>query len=125
MKIRSLVCITVILFAASLAQDAPTITLTGKGLAQRCSRFRYCGESETCTDKTDILNFGVCTGYIEGVADVNTMEDRACIPSRMTNSQIVRTTLKWMDDNPKALSADAASVVGRALYASFPCQKHP
>src|SRR5260370_35165036 len=105
MKIRSLVCITVILLTASLAQDAPTITLTGKGLAQRCSRFRYCGESETCTDKTDILIFAVCTGYIEGGADVNTMEDRACIPSLMTKSPIVRTPREWRCDNPNAGSS--------------------
>jgi len=49
------------------------------------------------------------------------MHDTLCIPTGVETGQVIKTTIKWMDENPNFLYHDADTVVLSALKASFPC----
>ena len=69
-----------------------------------------------------------CLAYIAGVAD--TMSCKQAVfgytwspDGNVTKGQLAKVVLKWLDDNPKYLSYNAASLVASALDEAFPCPK--
>lgn len=112
--------IIVFLLLSSLAQDQHSVSMRGNDLAAHCEHIRSCEHREKCTDD-DMLDFGICAGYIEGVSDA--VHETLCIPTDVERGQIVNTTIKWMDENPNLLHHDADAVVLSALRAGFPCPK--
>jgi hypothetical protein len=75
-------------------------------------------------------NAGYCEGYVYALTDaymIGGIDSKAryfykvCLPGNITREQAVRIVLKYMDDNPKALSSASVSVVGAALASTYPC----
>jgi hypothetical protein len=70
----------------------------------------------------------MCLGYIQGAADGFSLAmvdygvaKRACLPKKATTDELIRVTLKFIDEHPEKLSNGGADVVWQALIASYPC----
>lgn len=79
-------------------------------------------ESDSVTDQN------VCVGYVLGVADAAQTLDseinikRFCLPKNVTSSQLEKTAVKYMNDNPQQLDKPASYYVLVALRTAFPCE---
>jgi len=73
-----------------------------------------------------------CEGYVYAVTDAYMIGGispnpkrpyfyEVCLPGNITREQVVRIVLKYMEDNPKALSSFSVAVVGAALASTYPC----
>ena len=69
-----------------------------------------------------------CVGYLTGIANTSEFynhvvrsELRACIPSGVTNGQLVKVFVKFADDNPALLHEPQGNGVIAAFGAAFPC----
>ena len=94
--------------------------MTGNMLLEKCK----VGEG------TDWGGFqaGECGGYIEGIADAhNTFANTAdmpplwCDPPNVTFGQVIRVTLKFLDQHPEDLDQAASSLVSTAFQQAFSC----
>lgn len=69
--------------------------------------------------------WGVCLGYIVGVADAmdgNSLNGyAACIPSQATQGQVHDVVLRWMGQHPELRHFAAAGLVAHSLQDAFPC----
>ena len=72
-------------------------------------------------DETSAASYsaGYCLGFIKGVDS----EIETCEGDNVTLGQLVKVTVKYMDDHPEELDQIAATVVRRALIRAFPCKK--
>lgn len=61
-------------------------------------------------------------GYVAGVADA-TFGVSWCPNSKVTEDRIFQTVSQFMKSHPSYLNQRAATVVGDALAAEFPCDK--
>lgn len=120
-KTWNVASVVVILLLPSLAQEQHSVRMKGNSLAANCEHFRNCERSATCTNE-DLSGFGMCAGYISGVSDA--VHEDICIPTEVETGQIVKTVIKWMDENPNLLHHDANTIVLKALNAGFPCTRH-
>ena len=111
-----------VLLLPGLAQDQHSVSMRGNELAQHCEHVRNCEHRETCSDD-DMMDFGMCTGYIMGVSDSTQRGVGLCVPTDVERGQMVKTVIKWMDENPNLLHHDADTVVVAALKAGFPCKR--
>lgn len=77
----------------------------------------------------DLRSFSYCTGYIAAIAD---LDNGTCIlkqnsyfklPENITQSQLRKVVVKWLNQNPEKLNFGAASLVEVALSESFPCKQ--
>ena len=91
------------------------------------------------TDAENAVHVALCLGFIQGAVDglalmpTPGVETTACVlndpdatydqtpPPEPTMEELVRVTLKFMDEHPEDLSLEAAKVVWRAMIASYPC----
>ena len=75
---------------------------------------------------------GYCEGYVYAVTDAYMIGGinpspkspyfyKVCLPGNITREQVVRIVLKYLEDNPKALSSLSIAVVGAALASTYPC----
>jgi hypothetical protein len=84
---------------------------TGNDLSNTCRHFTS-QESSTFDD-------GVCMGYIAGVGD----SIGFCGGENVTYGQMIKVVLKYMNDHPEQLNQQSSSIIHRALFDAFPCQK--
>lgn len=61
-------------------------------------------------------------GYVAGVADA-TFAVSWCPSSQVTEDRIFQTVSQFMKSHPDYVNQHAATVVGNALAAEFPCNK--
>jgi len=77
-----------------------------------------------CKESTD--NF--CIGYVSGVLDTTVSgSDRGkffCIPDRVTYDQLMKITVKYLEQNPKNLHWNAFALVENAILDAYRCQKN-
>ena len=76
----------------------------------------------------DNLNLRECYGWVLGVAEVLNNEvfmsgdnDQQCIPVGVTQRQLVRIFLKYVEEHPKLLRLPRAYVIKIALIDAFQC----
>lgn len=62
------------------------------------------------------------SGYVAGVADA-TVGVTWCPTPQVTEETIDRTVARFMQSHPESLRRSAATIVGEALTAEFPCEK--
>lgn len=88
---------------------------TGAGLLDAC-------------EARDVAQHAYCLGYIGGIADVVLTGGRrspitACIPSSVTNAQILDITVEYLHDHPREVrSYSGAVLVLEAIRKAFRCR---
>lgn len=45
-----------------------------------------------------------------------------CIPERVTNNQLIRVIVKYLEDNPSELHTQRSFIIADALHSAFPCE---
>jgi hypothetical protein len=78
---------------------------------------------ESCKGLERSAYFGYCVGYVNAVADVAMakMKKDLCIPPAVTQLQLAKVAVKWLEENPDKLHFSANSLVSAALANSFKC----
>ena len=70
---------------------------------------------------------GVCFGFAIAVASIVANEPvagwRACVPRGVHGRQLVDIMVKFLDDHPEGLHANAVTLVATAFAIAFPCPK--
>ncbi len=78
---------------------------------------------------------GFCAGFIDGVLNEHSMweandishkrahEYKFCFPDNITNDQIMKVFVKYLDDHPEELHKPAAVLLVESMEKAFPCQK--
>jgi hypothetical protein len=65
---------------------------------------------------------GFCAGFIIGISEM--LEPPvACIPSTVSNEQLIQTVVDFAASHPKTVRDDFALLAGTALTAAWPCAK--
>lgn len=115
---------------AAKAQDR---SITGTEFMSICrTAIRVLEAGNVPISSEDAVSAGRCVGIVEGVGGLyNVMagakwipeKSRVCLPSTANNEQIVRVTLKYMEEHPEELGADAGALTFMALQQYFPCNQ--
>jgi hypothetical protein len=117
---KFLLIVFAILFVAPKAHASST---TGNDLTDYCA-----------TSDRGVGNFkdGMCMGYILGAKDaldatfvVNQMSPAYCLDENVTNGQIVKVVVKYMNGHPETLHYGAQTLILLALDGAFPCPVAP
>lgn len=56
--------------------------------------------------------------------EISAVSDRAayyCVPSRVTNQQVIDVVLKYLEAHPETRHFEAGSIVASAIHEAFPC----
>jgi len=79
-------------------------------------------------ESDSVADQNVCVGYVLGVTDAAQMLDsetsmrRYCLPKNLTSSQLEKTAIKHMNDNPQQLDKSASYFILVSLRKAFPCE---
>ncbi len=72
---------------------------------------------------------GLCVGYTAGVLDTHAQWEQdlnvktVCKPEAVRTNQLIRVTVKYLENNPDRLHYFAASLVKEAFEEAFPCSE--
>lgn len=104
---------------------ADDVLRTGNDFITPCKD--YIREGGLTPDQS--FNAGMCAGVIKGVRmslfylGITTPQmSTACIPASITDGQITRIFLKFLDNYPEQLHNDATVLLITSLKAAFPCK---
>src|SRR5262245_3291613 len=109
------------------AQSTPPQTYPATRLVSDCTTMLSVLAGKTSSDPNksfqQILDTGMCGGYLRGFADSHSLlGDRSfCVPTQATTEQLGKVFLKYMDQHPEDLHRDAGAMVAAALRNAFPC----
>jgi len=88
-----------------------------------------CGGTRTSKSPEKELRFIGCVQYIAGAHDMMRLVDGLanlnilCTPSEgLSNDQVMRVVLKWIEAHPERMNESARSAVFSALGEAFPCR---
>lgn len=81
---------------------------------------------ELCNDNDSNRNWGICYGYITGVADTLYSGAvvtgwRACVPKPISRQQVVDVVKRHLANYPSDRPLAAESVIAFALAEAWPC----
>ncbi len=113
MKQISMIIIILLSFSLNVYADSPDITY-GNGLYSKWKDYKH--------DEAN-WNDGAYYGYVIGVADVITSQERISMPSNVTNGQVCMIVGKYLDENPEKLHLPSVILIGASLYDVFPPKK--
>jgi hypothetical protein len=81
----------------------------------------------------DRYRIGYCSGFVTAMTEsIDTLKHElpsgkavpyACVPSQVTNGQVLRIVAKYLNDHPEDLHKAAYSLGLRALSDAFPCKR--
>jgi hypothetical protein len=96
------------------------------GQAQATGYFRSGGDLEelgaVLAPRLRVDKPAFTQGYVAGVADA-TAGVSWCPTPQLTEEQVYQLVAKFMKNHPEYLNRSAATIVGDALVADFPCDK--
>src|ERR1700680_1567846 len=107
---------TIALFSCSVAFAAPEIT-DGNSLLRLCE-----AALKPEMARVDLLDRMYLMGYIKGFVDAHAGTTAYDIPPSVTTEQAVRVIKKWLEDHPKTLDQQAASLIDLSLRDAFPAK---
>jgi hypothetical protein len=105
-------------------------SITGLEMQHHCAKLT----SDAPIERGSAFDAGLCGGFIDGVMDgmyymavnkAKTFTDVKmpfCLPSDVSNEQIVKVYMKFLNDHPENLNDPATVLLVRALTAAFPCK---
>ena len=115
-------------FGSKVAAEQLDISRSGKDFLELCSTV----DSEQKGDSVRIHNDALCLGWVEGFRDGLTVHDEllgvpqkermVCIPSEITNAQIIRVIKKYLAENPDKAHRATRLVASLALAGTFRCK---
>ena len=103
---------------------------SGSELLQQCEAALKIGAGPKTLNIADMqaaVDGSFCRAYVLGVADtmiamnVSTTK-RSCIPADVDTDQLIRVTVKYLNDNPAKLHYPSGALVFRALTDAFLCK---
>ena len=80
--------------------------------------FNSCESGENPKTAVEYLDGAECRGYVVGIADALLAK---CLPSRVTEGQLVAVVLLWLRNHPEVRHYAANSLVFEALKENFHC----
>ena len=115
-------------FVSKVAAEQLYISRSGKDFLELCSSV----DSEQKEDPVRTRNDALCIGWVEGFRDGFTVHDEllgvpqkdrmVCIPSEITNVQIIRVIKKYLAENPDKAHRATRLVASLALAGTFHCK---
>ena len=115
-------------FGSKLAAEQLDIGRSGKDFLELCSS----ADREQTGDPVRVHNGTLCLGWVEGFRDGFTVHDEllgvpqkdrmVCIPSEITNVQVIRVIKKYVADNPDKAHRATRLVASLALAGTFRCK---
>jgi hypothetical protein len=125
------------LLSLALSAGAGAQTTTGADIMSKCKQAVRDVDNDTSVDKPPVKSFdvGFCFGFIDGAnstQQVWTASDKTnhrnhamgyCFSDAVTNGQMLRVFVKYLDDHPKELHEPAALLYIEAMRRAFPCGK--
>ncbi len=126
-----------ILLSWALPAGAGAQTTAGADIISKCKLAVRDVDNDTSADKPLIKSFdvGFCFGFIDGAnsaqqvwaaSDKTNHRNHAmsyCFPDSVTNGQMLRVFVKYLDDHPQDLHEPAALLYIEAMRKAFPCGK--
>ena len=74
------------------------------------------------------MDAGICLGFIQEVADgfalltkTYNLAAEPCVCEKATTDELIRVTLKFINEHPEHLADGGADVVWHAMVAFYPC----
>ena len=102
----------------------------GNGLLENCQQqLKVISNLDGTKTFEDGVASGVCNGYVGGVRDTarlwqqGTGRQTYCLPEAAKDDQLIRITIKYIEDNPAELYYPAAALVQFAFIEAFPCKE--
>ena len=79
-----------------------------------------------CNDNGSDVNWGRCSGYVEGISDSfsgggNISGWKACLSGNITSDQIRDIVVRFLVNHPEKRHYAASGLVAAALEEAFPC----
>jgi len=100
----------------------------GNGVLENCQKYLKVASNLTGAETfEDGIAGGLCIGYMAGVTETvriwqqGTEKQTYCLPEAAENNQLIRVTIKYLEDNPAELHKNASLLVQFALIEAFPC----
>ncbi|WP_027921738.1 Rap1a/Tai family immunity protein [Pseudomonas sp. URMO17WK12:I12] len=101
-------------------------TNDGNLLLGQCQQYIKSADPESNYNRADA---GMCIGYLQGVQNTfDFLNDeiksgtRLCIPENVTNGQMARIVVRFLEDNPRLLNGGRTGLVWLAIKDAFPCK---
>jgi hypothetical protein len=120
------VALVAALGSVSFAASASSLKYDGNELLQQCQQYIKAMDGDRSAD-LDAATY--CEGYVAGVTNTVSFyrgtlknEDKFCIEDSVTNSQVIRVVVKFLNDNPRHLNKDKMVLTWAALHNAFPCK---
>jgi len=105
------------------------LALDGNGFLGECQKYLKGSNPTGAETFGDGTAFGFCLGYMAGVTEtariwqLGTERQAYCLPEAAENDQLIRVTIKYLEDNPAELHKNASLLVQVALVEAFPCKE--
>ena len=101
----------------------------GNELVEHCNSAIKLYEGENSASTTTEIGAGLCLGVLDGFRSLNTFYEAVlekdqlffCIPTGVTNGQLAKVVVKYLNDNPSELHEPATALIWTALFEAFPC----
>ena len=127
--------VVAVLLSLVLSADARAQTTTGADIIGKCKQAVRDVDNDTSADKPPVKSFdvGFCFGFIDGANSAQQVwaaSDKTnhrnhsmgyCFPDAVTNGQMLRVFVKYLDDHPQDLHEPAALLYIEAMRRAFPC----
>lgn len=134
---------TASLFLLQFAIMKPTIFLIGVllslSLGGRAFARATSGEEilSKCQESAEAFDNGFCAGFMDATLDTLNMWEASdiskkrshdndvhfCVPDKVTNGQLLRVFVKYLEDHPEELHKPANLLLVEAFRKAFPCQQ--
>jgi hypothetical protein len=105
-----------------------SIDTTGAGLLRDCELFLDSTKNgNVITRLTDAQRSGRCLGNADMVftalrfLDTDPDKRLLCLPSNVTLSEVIRITVKYIEDNPKMMHEPRSNVMTIAVGSAYKC----
>ena len=103
------------------------LALDGNGYLKVCKTYVRVTEDVEFAALADVIEHGLCAGYLRGVIDTTRIWHQGtgiqtfCLPEAEEFDQLIRVTIKYLEDNPAQLPYNAAGPLQMAFIEAFPC----
>jgi hypothetical protein len=67
------------------------------------------------------MQAGMCAGEVIGISEV--LGAKACIPNGVTNEQLVRVVVAFVEEHPADIHENFSVLAGVAMVSAWPCHK--
>lgn len=124
--IRPIRWIRCLLIPLLLATSSSAVAMTGNELLQACKQVMQ-------NTDVEFASAGRCIGYLEGGRDGLSFamyilrqlkpgeSSKYCVPNEVTNGQMARVVVKYLESNPARLHEQSLNLLLFAMIEAFPC----